>query len=360
MKYHSVYNYFTHMGSSIKLSMLALLCGVALLTGVQAECQTTAVGFTWSYQADRDEILFDLPSAEACLSSCYDDPDCSGFTWQDDVVNICYKFQILEGQRTCHDCHSGTVPTIFSEEACNIDTSEPITFLTTNSSDSCYQACVGADGCVSYTWYNRLTTIPYYCFLYGKCSDVIPCLGCSSGILNCIGQSTTTSTNSPTTTTTTVTTSTTTNSPTTQTTTVTTSTSTVPLQCHEYKILDDPTRNEHHGYELYCDVDGRSYTSPDWQGEAYYRVQAPAGDKIPTSSPGYEHCGTYASGWINDEDGAIDQMEEGQEISVRACFAGSSNPCLWSNNITVTRCPGDFLVYHLVNTPSCRVRYCAN
>ncbi len=131
-----------------------------------------------------------------------------------------------------------------------------------------------------------------------------------------------------------------------------------PSQCHDYKILDDPTRNEDHGEENYCD---NGYeTSPDWQGEAYYRVQAPAGDKIPTSSPGYDHCGTWASGWINDEDGAIDQMEEGQEISARVCFHADSDPCYYSNNITVTKCPGDFLVYHLVNTPGCYERYCAN
>ena len=146
------------------------------------------------------------------------------------------------------------------------------------------------------------------------------------------------------------------------TTTVTASTYplTVPSQCQEYKILDDPTRNEDHGYESYCDDDNDDATSPDWQGEAYYRVQAPAGDKIPTSSPGKYHCGTWASGWINDEDGAIDQMEEGQEITARVCFEYFSDPCNWSTNIRVTKCPGDYLVYHLVNTPNCYNRYCAN
>ena len=310
------------MGSSIKLSMLALLCGIAVLTGVQAECQTTAEGSTWSYQADRDEILFDISSAQACLASCYDDPDCAGFTWETEgVIDICYKFQILEGQHTCNDCQSGTIATIFHEETCNLDTSQVITVVTTNSSDSCYQSCVSAEGCVGYTWYNQLTTIPYYCFLYGKCSDTIPCPGCSTGMLNCILPG--------------------------------------PSQCHEYKILDDPTRNEDHGYEEHhCDDDDFN-TSPDWQGSAYYRVQAPAGDKIPTSSPGKYHCGTWASGWINDEDGAIDQMEEGQEISARVCFHADSDPCYRSTNITVTKCPGDFLVYHLANALSCFSRYCA-
>ena len=145
------------------------------------------------------------------------------------------------------------------------------------------------------------------------------------------------------------------------TTTVTASTYplTVPSQCQEYKILDDPTRNEDHGYESYCDDDNDDATSPDWQGSGYYRVQAPAGDKIPTSPPKYLHCGTYYPGWIKDEDNAIFQMLEGQEITVKVCFVYGADPCDWITNIRVTKCPGDFLVYQLPNAPSCYFRYCA-
>ena len=333
---------------STMLHILALLCGVAVLTGVQAECQTTAEGYTWSFQTDRDEMLFDISSAEECLSSCYGDPNCIGYTWLTDaVVDVCYKFQVLEGQLTCSLCYSGTVPTIFQEEACKEDLSYLITVVTADSSERCYTSCVDTNECISYTWYNKTTWFPDYCFLYGECVQTIPCLGCSSGILNCIGQSSTTT--SPAT-------SSTTTAPATST--FSTSTNT-PIQCFNHYELTDPTRSVVHGGGYYCD-DDNYHTSPEWKGPGYYRLLAPAGVKIPTSSPGYGHCGSSVAGWINDEEGAIDQMEIEQEISTKVCFGWFLNPCEWNNEITVTLCPGDYYVYYLPNAPACDLRYCAS
>ena len=65
-------------------------------------------------------------------------------------------------------------------------------------------------------------------------------------------------------------------------------TSELPAECAEYLILDHPTRNIHHGAEVYSDAENNciSYvTSPDWQGGNYwYRMLPPAGVVIPQTS----------------------------------------------------------------------------
>ena len=53
-------------------------------------------------------------------------------------------------------------------------------------------------------------------------------------------------------------------------------------------------------------------------------------------------------------------FQVGDEITVQVCFADSpSNSCYYHNEVTVTKCPGDFYVYFLESTPQCDLRYCA-
>ena len=78
---------------------------------------------------------------------------------------------------------------------------------------------------------------------------------------------------------------------------------------------------------------------------------------MPTKSPGDLHCNTDRAGWINDEEDAIQHMKVGEEVYVKACFHTDQPDC-FEKQITVTRCPGDFYVYYLVETPRCNYRYC--
>ena len=135
----------------------------------------------------------------------------------------------------------------------------------------------------------------------------------------------------------------------------------VPPQCQPdgYNILNDPTRNVGNTNGHYCDFGDTNELSPDWNGPGFYRIQGPAGDKIPTSPPSLFHCGTDLPGWINDEEGAIELMEVGQEINVQACFRWRNGPCEYSTDITVTFCPSNFYVYSLPNVPIFWARYCA-
>merc|ERR1712020_462395 len=68
------------------------------------------------------------------------------------------------------------------------------------------------------------------------------------------------------------------------------------------------------------------------------------------------HCGTHASGWLND----THPTDIGVAVDSTVCFHWSSNPCYWSSDIQIMNCETYFL-YYLPNTPNaCSLRYCAD
>ena len=79
---------------SIMLSILALLYGAAVLTGVQAECQTKIQEATWNFVPDRDSLDFGIPSEESCYELCASHPGCQGYTWRFDVIlgYTCFEY----------------------------------------------------------------------------------------------------------------------------------------------------------------------------------------------------------------------------------------------------------------------------
>ena len=66
-------------------------------------------------------------------------------------------------------------------------------------------------------------------------------------------------------------------------------------------------------FMCFCDAEGRSYTSPRWQGAGYYRFLEPAGTMLPEKSPGYYHCGTRSVGWLN---GTHQGLEQGDTLII--------------------------------------------
>ena len=130
----------------------------------------------------------------------------------------------------------------------------------------------------------------------------------------------------------------------------------LPPECTEYLILDDPSRNVNHGYEMYCDSDFE-WASPDWQhGNSWHRMMSPAGVVIPETAPGMDHCGTHLPGWIT----GTHPTEEGQQVEVEVCFSSGDgdNDCLYNQRILVTNC-GAYFVYFLAEVQYCWARYCA-
>ena len=135
------------------------------------------------------------------------------------------------------------------------------------------------------------------------------------------------------------------------------SASELPPQCYEYLILDDSTRNVNHGVEeAYCDNDNDddwATTSPDWQGENWYRMMSPAGVVMTETSLERAHCGTYYPGWIR----GTHPTDEGETVTVEVCFSWFDD-CSYTQNIDITNC-GEYYVYLLPETPMCHLRYCA-
>ena len=307
----------------MKFTVLFLLLGPAVLTGVQAVCHTTTEGYTWNFQGGRDEVLYDVASPEDCLTLCFGSLDCAGYTWtSDQVVDTCYLFQHLEDIHECHGCNSGAAPNQSKGDFFN--GGPEMAVVSAETAMDCFQACADTEGCVGYTWFDQASQLPNPCYMYSDCSSTGSCDRCTSGILNCIVHLPIP----------------------------------VPDQCTNYQVLDDPTRNRNHEEEYYCDFEGFS-TSPDWKGAAYYRVQEPAGVRIPTGGVSYMHCGTSGAGWINDYENKIPNMKVGEEVTVRVCYSWLYDQCDEKNDIKVTKCPGDYLVYYLVTPPVCNLRYCA-
>ena len=108
----------------------------------------------------------------------------------------------------------------------------------------------------------------------------------------------------------------------------------------------------------YCDEDetGPGYPSPDWKGSGWYRVTGEAGTRIPEKSPGIEHCGTYAVGWMR----GVHPSTPGDQVVATVCFdVGFAGDCFVSANTTVINC-GDFFLYDLPEKPYCYYRYCGS
>merc|ERR1712168_1755843 len=146
----------------------------------------------------------------------------------------------------------------------------------------------------------------------------------------------------------------------------TTLTGSVPVECEEYQILDDYTRNTRcgrfdHDPAYYCDDNESSEASPDWKtGDQWYRFLPPAGLVMPESHLKAYQCATFASGYLQDSP----PQQEGESKVAKVCFSGDQGTgpeydCYWSIDVKVTNCK-NFYVYFLPNVPICHCRYCGS
>jgi len=134
----------------------------------------------------------------------------------------------------------------------------------------------------------------------------------------------------------------------------------LPEECMSYNNLTDATRstlwkgdvNPNLDVWYYCDEVGLRDTSPEWKGDAWYRMTGDAGTKIPDQSPGKtDHCGTYYPGWLS----GTHPTSTAQSVDVEMCF---SDDCEDYTQGRITNC-GSYFVYYLVDTWGCAFRYCA-
>ncbi|CAH1253979.1 OIT3 [Branchiostoma lanceolatum] len=121
--------------------------------------------------------------------------------------------------------------------------------------------------------------------------------------------------------------------------------------CDEYSELTDTWRSVNNKRPpLFCD---RGLTA------GWYRFTGPAGDRLPTVSPGsLLRCGTTAPVWMNGEHPTIADGVVTRQACAFWTFWNIVEPCYNSWNIKVTSCPGGFYVYFLTPTPDCSHAYC--
>ena len=107
------------------------------------------------------------------------------------------------------------------------------------------------------------------------------------------------------------------------------------------------------GDAQYCD-DSSRYTSPDWNGPGWYKMDETIGTQIPEEVVDPHSCGTDASGYLN----GTHPSTVGELKDVNVCFSFNHNSCADNNTIQVANC-GSFYLYNLVTTPTCSNRYCS-
>ena len=314
------------LGAAIWLGLSNLAVGenTLLVREYAHECNTSVEGYTWNFDSATDEVILESPSVQACFESCAAKPDCQGYTWTyADIINNCYLFKQLYGVHKCNSCSSGVLPQQI-EGSCVETDAEILGHGPAESLVECIHLCAETDDCFAYTWFNDTTTFPNTCFLFEKCETTLPCYGCASGAINCF--------------------------------------STQPKQCTDYNVLDEYDRiytyggcQYNGGDACFSDIQGYSYTSPNWQGSGYYRFMGPAGNQMIDHAPGMYHCGSTYTGWMT---GGPHPDEIGVEVDRTVCFdhdIGHELNCWMQANITVTKCSGGYFVYKL---PETRDRYC--
>ena len=127
--------------------------------------------------------------------------------------------------------------------------------------------------------------------------------------------------------------------------------------CSSYTTINDPTRNVTYvGSYASCDNGPLFNTS---NGGAWIRFVGTGGTTIPTTSPGYSHCGAYLSGWLNSTLPLATNIITNGTI----CFDSQAFTCNLLVDISVILCPGipaNYYVYFLPPTFVCSARYCTN
>ena len=102
----------------------------------------------------------------------------------------------------------------------------------------------------------------------------------------------------------------------------------------------------------YCD--SSRYTSPDWNGPGWYKMDEAIGTQIPEEVVDPKSCGTDAAGYLN----GTHPSTVGELKDVKVCFSWDGDSCWRNSMIQVANC-GNFYLYNLVTTPGCSIRYCS-
>ena len=160
------------------------------------------------------EITLHIGNVSACLDLCKKTADCQAFTWMNKDHHLfpesCVTYSDIGELETCEECTSGRLADcqLCSQPVgCQIDQNFIAAVSTTTEVD-CQHVCALTTNCTFYTWVDSSEFLNNMCFLLSSCEDTVECTGCSSGPPSCQEDF---------------------------------------CEGIEYRLLDDPTRNEKHG-----------------------------------------------------------------------------------------------------------------
>ncbi|VDI15179.1 Hypothetical predicted protein [Mytilus galloprovincialis] len=94
--------------------------------------------------------------------------------------------------------------------------------------------------------------------------------------------------------------------------------------------------------------------SDDFLSSGWYRVERSICAKMPTSAPKPLHCGTWYPIWLNGKLPTI----RGQQVRQTVCMQSFTHTCLYSWNVDIKLCDGDFFVYNLLRSKTALSGYC--
>jgi len=119
-------------------------------------------------------------------------------------------------------------------------------------------------------------------------------------------------------------------------------------ECLSYATLSSASRSS--TYQL---PKGRTPSCDDDLPTRWYRFSNPAGDKMASSCPPSERCGTVLTGWL----ATTHPKTTDGIVSGKVCFHWKSGCCQFSQNIHLRNC-GRFYVYKLGKTFGCPMGFC--
>lgn len=94
--------------------------------------------------------------------------------------------------------------------------------------------------------------------------------------------------------------------------------------------------------------------SDDFLANGWYRVKRSTCGEMPTSAPKPFHCGTWYPIWLNGQLPTI----RGQQVRETVCMQSFTQECLYSWNVDIKLCDGNYFVYNLQTSKTALSGYC--
>ena len=105
----------------------------------------------------------------------------------------------------------------------------------------------------------------------------------------------------------------------------------------------------------------QKYTSPDWVGEGWYRLEGKKKYLLYQPPQDENTCGADVQGWLKEPSLFKLPKVLGQEVAGTVCFRVNTDQCALKMEIKILPCDdgaGLYYLYYLKEVPQCSYRYC--